>query len=358
MRSKLSDICLIEKGKQIDTNLLDDSNPYKYINGGIKESGFYTDFNTNEPVVTVSEGGASCGYVGFVEEKFWCGCHCYKLSKCKVEPKYLYYALKSNQQKIMNLRTGATMPNIKKELFKQLEINVDIDKENQLHVINELDNIQNLINANLKKLESFDEIIKSRFIDMFEDKGFEEVILGDVIKTTSGGTPKSTNEAYYEGGSIPWLTSGEVNQGIIYGPKNFITQLGLDNSSAKLVPENCVVIAMYGATAGKVGLVKYKTTTNQAVCVLLPSKDFLPEYLMQACSNKEDWMISKTIGSGQPNISQLIIKRMPLIRAPINLQKEYVNFVNLIDKSKFVVQQQIKDLEELLDKKMDEYFGG
>ena len=164
MRSKLSDICLIEKGKQIDTNLLDDSNPYKYINGGIKESGFYTDFNTDEPVVTVSEGGASCGYVGFVEEKFWCGCHCYKLSKCKVEPKYLYYALKSNQQKIMNLRTGATMPNIKKELFKQLEINVDIDKENQLRVINELDNIQNLINASAKKLESFDELIKSRFM--------------------------------------------------------------------------------------------------------------------------------------------------------------------------------------------------
>ena len=64
----------------------------------------------------------------------------------------------------MNLRTGATMPNIKKELFKQLEINVDLNKENQLRAINELDNIQNLINANLKKLDSLDEIIKSRFM--------------------------------------------------------------------------------------------------------------------------------------------------------------------------------------------------
>ena len=193
---------------------------------------------------------------------------------------------------------------------------------------------------------------------MFENQGFEEVILGDVIKTTSGGTPKSTNRAYYEGGNIPWLTSGEVNQGIIDRPKNFITQLGLDNSSAKIVPENCVVIAMYGATAGKVGLVKYKTTTNQAVCVLLPNKDFLPEYLMQVCTMKEDWMISSTIGSGQPNISQLIIKKMLLIKAPMTKQKEYVEFVKLIDKSKFVVQQQIMVLEELLNKKMDEYFGG
>ena len=114
----LKDICTPEKGKQIDTNLLDDNNKYKYINGGIKESGYYSDFNTDKDVVIISEGGASCGYVNFVTEPFWCGCHCYRLVNVKIKPLYLYYVLKGNQEKIMSLRTGAAMPNIKKVVLR------------------------------------------------------------------------------------------------------------------------------------------------------------------------------------------------------------------------------------------------
>ena len=162
-KSKLEDICLIEKGKQIDTNLLNDSKPFKYINGGIKESGFYHDYNTSGPTITVSEGGASCGHVGYFDEKFWCGCHCYKLTRCKVEPKYLYYALKSNQQRIMDLRTGAAMPNIKKELFKKLELFVDYDVVRQQTVIDDLDLLQQAIGLKRNKLNELNILIKSRF---------------------------------------------------------------------------------------------------------------------------------------------------------------------------------------------------
>ena len=114
----LKELCTLEKGKQIDTSLLDDSNQYKYINGGTKESGFYSSYNTNGETVLVSEGGASCGFVNFINEPFWCGCHCYRLTNIKVKPLYLYYLLKGNQNNIMALRTGAAMPNIKKQLFQ------------------------------------------------------------------------------------------------------------------------------------------------------------------------------------------------------------------------------------------------
>lgn len=118
---KLSDICTLEKGSQIDTSLLKSSNSYKYINGGIKESGFYDKYNSSGEAVLISEGGASCGYMN---EDIWCGCHCYKLNNIKVFPKYLFHVLKANQTKIMNLRKGSTMPNIQKKEIQNFELKI------------------------------------------------------------------------------------------------------------------------------------------------------------------------------------------------------------------------------------------
>ena len=360
MKSKLSDICLIEKGKQIDTNLLDDSNPYKYINGGIKESGFYTDFNTDEPVVTVSEGGASCGYVGYVEEKFWCGCHCYKLSKCKVEPKYLYYALKSNQQKIMNLRTGATMPNIKKELFKQLEINVDLDRGNQLRVINELDNIQNLINANAKKLESFDELIKSRFNEMFGDPLLNEN--GFLTEKLSVICPFNTYKGDVEAidGKV-WLLNLDMiesNTGVILD-KQYVDISEIGNSVIKF-DSNCVLYSKLRPYLNKVALPNCSGYASSELIYMKTGKRIKKEFLANLLRNKSfvDYINSKSGGAKMPRANMDFLRNFALMIPPEDLQEKFAFFVSQIDKSKFVVQQQIKDLEELLDKKMDEYFGG
>ena len=161
---KLQEICRIEKGKQIDTSQLRTDSLYKYINGGIKESGYYHEYNTDSEAVLVSEGGASCGYVNYVNEKFWCGCHCYKLTESKTLAKYLYYALKGNQDKIMELRSGAAMPNIKKEVFKNMSLLVDFDKDNQQAIVETLDCIQKAINNKTDELLSLDELVKSRFI--------------------------------------------------------------------------------------------------------------------------------------------------------------------------------------------------
>ena len=103
--------------------------------------------------------------------------------------------------------------------------------------------------------------------------------LGEVCETGAGGTPLKSHKDYYEGGTIPWLLSGEVSQGEIYNSKNFITEKGLKNSSAKLFPPNTVLIAMYGATAGQVGILKFEASTNQAVCGILPNEKTIPEYL-------------------------------------------------------------------------------
>lgn len=169
---------------------------------------------------------------------------------------------------------------------------------------------------------------------MFEGK-YPIITLGDEIKTTSGGTPSKKKDEYYVGGNIPWLTSGEVNLGYIDSTQNYITQAGLDNSSAKWVPENSVVIAMYGATAGKVGVIRVPVTTNQAVCTLLPNPEFETLYLYYACKNKEKWMLSKCAGAAQPNISQTVIKEMQIEKPPLAIQQQFTILAAQSDKSKF-----------------------
>ena len=96
-------------------------------------------------------------------------------------------------------------------------------------------------------------------------EGWEYKKLGEVCETSSGGTPSKNNKEYYEDGNIPWLRSGEVAQGLIYKSELFITEKGLNNSSAKLFPIDTIVLAMYGATVGQVGLLKKEMATNQAI---------------------------------------------------------------------------------------------
>ena len=173
---------------------------------------------------------------------------------------------------------------------------------------------------------------------------YPEVLLGEEIATASGGTPSRKKPEYYDGGTIPWLTSGEVNRGIIDSVKDYITQAGFDNSSVKWIPAGSVVIAMYGATAGAVGLLELPTTTNQAVCALLPNEEFDPFYLYQAVSQKKEWMVASTNGAAQPNISQAIIKTMHITKPPMEIQRSFSEFVRQSDKSKFELEKAISEL--------------
>ena len=185
-----------------------------------------------------------------------------------------------------------------------------------------------------KLLVATDEMVKSQFIEMFGSKCRTDAI-GNLLKITSGGTPSSKKQEYYEGGTIPWLTSGEVSQGIISSTKSFITEAGLNNSSAKWVSKGSVVVAMYGATAGKTGILDIDTTTNQAVCSLLPSDNFTSIYLYYAVKSNEKWMMDQATGGAQPNISQTVIKKMVIPVPSIEQQHQFASIAQQADKSKF-----------------------
>lgn len=161
-------------------------------------------------------------------------------------------------------------------------------------------------------------------------EGWKVVKLGDVCETGAGGTPLKSHKEYYQGGTIPWLLSGEVSQGEIFESQNFITEKGLQNSSARLFPPNTVLIAMYGATAGQVGILRFASTTNQAVCGILPNDKFLPEFLYYCFLSKKDELIAQAVGGAQPNISQIKIKNTLI---PIPTLPEQQRIVTLLDET-------------------------
>lgn len=148
--------------------------------------------------------------------------------------------------------------------------------------------------------------------------------LGDICQTGAGGTPLKENKKYYENGTIPWLMSGEVAQGEIHSASNFITQEGLDNSAARIFPRDTVLIAMYGATAGQVGILRFEAATNQAVCGIPPNGKFLPEFLYYFFLFRKDALVAQAAGNAQPNISQIKIRNTPVPLIPIPEQKRIV----------------------------------
>ena len=186
------------------------------------------------------------------------------------------------------------------------------------------------------------------------------VRLGDVCETSAGGTPLRTISAYYDNGDIPWLRSGEVCQMNISNTEMYITRLGMENSSAKIFPTNTVVVAMYGVTAGQVGILRIPSTTNQAICGILPSDKYVPEfmYYQLICLKKE--MISQAQGGAQPNISQIKIKNLQISFPSLSVRKEIVAKLDAAkercEKLKAKAERGLRDAENLRKAILSEAF--
>lgn len=149
------------------------------------------------------------------------------------------------------------------------------------------------------------------------------VRLESVASWGSGGTPSRKHEEYYNG-DILWIKTGELNNGWIYDTEEKITDEGLKKSSAKLFPPYSVLIAMYGATIGKVAILGVPATTNQACACAVCNHSLLYMYLFYYCISQKNAFIEKGKGGAQPNISQIILKQHPIPLPPLSEQQRIV----------------------------------
>ncbi|WJV47674.1 restriction endonuclease subunit S [Streptomyces flavofungini] len=158
-------------------------------------------------------------------------------------------------------------------------------------------------------------------------KGWVWATLGDIASWGSGGTPKSGVTQFY-GGDIPWVVSGDLNDEPIYSTTSTITTEGLDSSSAKWVPEGSVLIAMYGATIGKLAVTGRPLTTNQAVAFATPHKALIDKrFMFWYLRSQRDVLRKAGKGGAQPNISQTILKAWPIPVPPLAEQHRIVEAI-------------------------------
>ena len=187
-------------------------------------------------------------------------------------------------------------------------------------------------------------------------QGWEEITLEDVFRTSSGATPLSTEVSYYANGTIPWINSGELDKPYIYNTMNFISQKGFENSSTEIYPIDTVLVAMYGATAGKASILKMEACTNQAVCAILPNKEYSSVFLKYSIDTLYDHLVGLSSGSARDNLSQTELKKLKLIM-PVtkNEQENLVSILSLIDR-KIELNRQINQNLEAMAKQLYDYW--
>lgn len=329
---KLGDCCSFKRGTTITAkNAIPGDVPV--LAGGQKPAYYHNEANRTGETIVVAGSGAYAGFVSywtipvFLSDSF------------SVEPddrlvvKFVYYFLKNIQQKIFATKKGSGVPHVHGSSIEKFEIPLP-PIEVQTEIVRILDKFTSLeaeLEAELDCRKRQYEYYRDKLLS-FENVGGQEVKwkkMSEVCKNIcSGGTPLTSKAEYYDG-NIPWLRTQEVDYCEIHSTLRNITQLGLDNSSAKMIPANCVIVAMYGSTAAKVAINKISLCTNQACCNLEIDEDkALVRYVYQwICKQYE---VLKAMGEGsQHNINAQKVKDFKI---PIPSLEEQHRIVSILDR--------------------------
>lgn len=181
--------------------------------------------------------------------------------------------------------------------------------------------------------------------------------ISDFAEVITGGTPSTNIKEYWENGTIPWLNSGELNQEIIRSSGNYITEQGLLNSAAKVMPINTVLIALTGATTGKTGLLTFEACANQSVTGILPSKIHFPKYLYYYLTFIRKKVISDAYGGAQKHISQAYVKNLQIPLPPLPVQRRISEILDTADALRRMDLELLAKYDELAQSIFIDMFG-
>ncbi|MDM0463281.1 restriction endonuclease subunit S [Clostridium perfringens] len=189
------------------------------------------------------------------------------------------------------------------------------------------------------------------------DKKFKKLKIKELAEVVTGGTPSTKKKEYWENGNIPWLPSGACKDKVINVADSFITSLGLENSSAKMMPKGTVVIALTGATTGKLGILGFEACANQSVTGIIPNDKFNNKYIFYYLKSIREKILFDSYGGAQKHISQGYVKDIDIVLPDIKIQH---NIVYILEKSQKLIdkrKEQIGKLDLLVKSKFIEMFG-
>ena len=332
----------IKTGQSVSKNIIaQNSGIYPVINSGREPLGFINEWNTENDPIGITTRGAGVGSITWQEGKYFRGNLNYSVtikSEYELNVRFLYHVLLHFQKEIHNLCSFTGIPALNASELKKLEIPIP-PLSVQTEIVKILDALTALTSELTTELTS-ELILRQKQYEYYREKLLSEEELGKVgfewktideisKKISSGGTPTTSNNGYYDNGTIPWLRTQEVDFKEIWDTNIKITEDALNNSSAKWIPANCVIVAMYGATVGKTAINKIPLTTNQA-CANIEINDKLAcyRYIFHYLTSKYEYI--KSLGSGsQTNINAQIIKKLKVPVPPI---EEQYRIVSILDK--------------------------
>ena len=231
----------------------------------------------------------------------------------------------------------------------------------QREIVSEYETLANRIRLNNQMIQNLEATAQALYRKTFVDnidkenlpEGWRIGTIGEFCKEMkSGGTPSRNHNEYWDKNDFLWLKSGEVHNNIIITVEEYISQAGLNNSSAKIIPQGSVIMAMYGATAAQVAYLNCDTTTNQACCNMICNcKEDAAYLFFHLLANQED--IKKLANGGaQENLSQELIAQQPIVL--LNDNEKILKFVPILDNLVVLYKENEKltELQSLLLAKM------
>ncbi|HGE8182558.1 TPA: restriction endonuclease subunit S [Salmonella enterica] len=332
---RLGNLVRIKNGK--DHKSLGEGDFPVYGSGGVMR---YADtYAYDKPSVLIPRKG-SLGNLFFVDVPFWTVDTIFYtiIDETKIWPKYLYYFLTTVGLGNMNQAGG--VPSQTQSVLNELKIPIPCpnNPEKSLAIQSEIVRILDKFTALTAELTA-----RKKQYNYYRDQllSFKESnvawkTLGEISrKISSGGTPKTGVTEYYDG-TIPWLRTQEVDFREIWDTEIKITEEGLKTSSAKWIPKDCIIIAMYGATVGKIGINKIPMTTNQA-CANIQLDEEIVHYRYVFHFLCSQYAYIKSLGTGsQTNINAQIVKNIkipvPFAENPEKSLNEQLRIVNILDK--------------------------
>jgi len=274
-------------------------------------------------------------------------------------PRFIFYYLKylyrrGTVLKYQNQTTGLFNLKIERYLNEVVEIPT-YDK--QLAIATQLNTVQRLIDSRKQTLKILDDIIESVYIMLFGNpisnpKNWPKEKLNNFGKWHSGGTPKTTEEQFYNG-NIPWFTSGELTDVFINESKKLITKKGLEKSNAKLIKVNSIMIGLYDTAAFNMSINKIECASNQAILYSKLNDDFYTLFVYYTLLISKDYYLSKRKGARQKNLSSTFIKNIEIVypksKSDKKVIEKFYKYFQLYFSLKTDQEMSLQNLGEIFD---------
>ena len=359
---KLIDICSPKQWKTIATNqlLAEGEFPVYGANGII---GYFNEFNHEEPTVLITCRGATCGNIHISLPRSYINGNAMALDNLDEKiclKEYLYYFL--NYYDMTKIISGSAQPQITIQGLKKIYVKL-YSIEEQKNIVYKMNSIKKIIDIRKKQIQQFDELIKSQFVEMFGDpvlneKQWRKVPLGTECNIITGNTPSRNKKEYY-GDFIEWIKSDNINT-----PSNYITQAEEylseegENVGRTINEDSILMTCIAGSISciGNVAMTDRKVAFNQQINGIETLKNNTIFMYVQFLLSKQ--YIQSTINMSLKGIlSKGKLSELEFIFPSIELQEQFANKFQQIDKQKIEMEKSLKEMQELYESLMDKYFG-